>query len=529
MIYVVGSGPAGVSCAMALLQKGVQVTLLDLGLELDAKASDQLVKLQSLGPEKWQSSDLAFLKEGTSAGLGGIPLKYAYGSDFPYRDPGVDWRLEMDGVETRPSFAKGGLSTVWGAAILPYRAEDIRDWPIGEHDLASHYRAVLEFMPVAGCHDLLERLFPLHSECPQTLTPSSQANDFLQDLGAASEELKREGILFGASRLAMWAQSGHRGAGCCYCGQCMYGCPYGLIYSSAHTLDVLRQHPNFTYRNNVAVDRLVENGDKVTLFAHDVSTHDKLQLQASRVFLACGVLATTKILLESLEAFNEPVILRDSCYFLLPLLRLRASSDVSRERLHTLAQLFLEILDPQVCDQTVHLQIYTYNDLYSLALKKIFGPAFRLLEVPAAILLDRLMLVQGYLPSAFSPSIRMELCKDPKSDSSTLRLSPISNERTVPTLNKVVRKLRTNYKYLRAIPLQPMLRPGKPGRGFHSGGTFPMQTSPGKFQSDRYGRPNGFQRVHAVDSTVFPGVPATTITLSVMANAHRIGSSIGDY
>jgi len=55
MIYVVGSGPAGVSCAMALLQKGVQVTLLDLGLELDAKASDQLVKLQSLGPEKWQS------------------------------------------------------------------------------------------------------------------------------------------------------------------------------------------------------------------------------------------------------------------------------------------------------------------------------------------------------------------------------------------------------------------------------------------------------------------------------------------
>jgi choline dehydrogenase-like flavoprotein len=56
-----------------------------------------------------------------------------------------------------------------------------------------------------------------------------------------------------------------------------------------------------------------------------------------------------------------------------------------------------------------------------------------------------------------------------------------------------------------------------------------MRTSPGRFESDRYGRPSGFERVHAVDSTVFPSIPATTITLSVMANAHRIGSSIGDY
>jgi hypothetical protein len=72
----------------------------------------------------------------------------------------------LDGVETRPSFARG-LRTVWGAAILPYRAEEIRDWPIREHELACHYRAVLEFMPLAGRHDLLEQLFPLYSEHPK--------------------------------------------------------------------------------------------------------------------------------------------------------------------------------------------------------------------------------------------------------------------------------------------------------------------------------------------------------------------------
>jgi len=529
MIFVVGSGPAGVSCASALLKQGVQVTLLDPGLELDSEASDRIVKLKGLGPEKWQPQDLAFMKAGTSADIGGIPLKYAYGSDFPYRDPGADWRLEMDGVDSRPSFAKGGLSTVWGAAILPFRANEIRDWPITEHELACHYRAVLEFMPLAGRHDSLEKSFPLYTAFPQPLACSSQATAFLGDLGSAANELEREGILFGQSRLAMWAQANHRGPGCLYCTQCMYGCPYGVIYSSSHTLDVLREHPNFIYRKDVLLERVEENGDKITLFARELKTRGQLQLRGSRVFLACGVLATTKILLESLDAFDQPLTLQDASYFLLPLLRYRSTSDSSSERVHTLAQAFLEILDPQICDQAVHLQIYAYNELYSLALKKLFGPTFPLLKRPTKMLLDRQLLVQGFLPSAYSPSIRTTLSKDPRSGVTCLHLTPVSSNRTEPLLRKVVRKLRRNQKYLRAIPLSPILRMGRPGRSFHSGGTFPMQVSPGQFQSDRFGRPYGFKRVHAVDSTIFPSIPATTITLSIMANASRIGSSIGDY
>lgn len=529
MIYVVGSGPAGVSCASALLQKGLHVTLLDSGLELDPERSSQLVRLQNLRPETWRSADLAFLKERTSADVGGIPLKYAYGSDFPYRDPGAEWRLATDGVETRPSYARGGLSTVWGAAIMPYRADDIRDWPVSEHELALHYQAVLEFMPLAGCRDSLEQLFPLHSERPQTLQLSSQASEFLKDMGAAAGKLKNEDILHGASRLAMWSQPNHHRSGCRYCGQCMYGCPYGLIYSSSHTLETLCEHPNFTYRKNVVVDRVAENGETVTLLARDVSTRERLQLQGSRVFLACGLFATTKILLESLEAFDQELFLQDSSYFLLPLLRFRATPKVSREPLHTLAQVFLEIVDRQVCEHTVHLQVYTYNELYSVALKKLFGSASGLLELPAAMLLDRLLVIQGYLPSSHSPSILTVLRKDPKSGLGTLYLSPVENDRTAAALKKVVRKLTKNYKHLQAIPIGPMLRSGKPGRSFHSGGAFPMKVSPGPFQSDRFGRPYGLKRVHAVDSTVFPSIPATTITLSVMANAHRIGSSIGDY
>jgi hypothetical protein len=73
------------------------------------------------------------------------------------------------------------------------------------------------------------------------------------------------------------------------------------------------------------------------------------------------------------------------------------------------------------------------------------------------------------------------------------------------------------------MPLPVMLKIAEPGRSFHSGGSFPMSLEPRGFQTDLLGRLPGWKRIHAVDATVFPSIPATTITFSAMANAHRIG------
>ena len=51
-----------------------------------------------------------------------------------------------------------------------------------------------------------------------------------------------------------------------------------------------------------------------------------------------------------------------------------------------------------------------------------------------------------------------------------------------------------------------------------------MRERPGPLETDRWGRLHGLERVHLLDASVFPSIPATTITLSVMANAHRIAS-----
>ena len=72
-------------------------------------------------------------------------------------------------------------------------------------------------------------------------------------------------------------------------------------------------------------------------------------------------------------------------------------------------------------------------------------------------------------------------------------------------------------------PLKFFLKISKYGRGYHSGGTFPMKNNPMKIgETDIFGRPYKFNNVHIVDSSTFPSIPQGPIVLSIMSNAYRI-------
>jgi hypothetical protein len=75
-------------------------------------------------------------------------------------------------------------------------------------------------------------------------------------------------------------------------------------------------------------------------------------------------------------------------------------------------------------------------------------------------------------------------------------------------------------------PLLPLLSIGMPGEGRHAGGSFPMSKAPRPFESDLLGRPFGMARTHLIDSSCLPSIPAPTITLTAMANAHRVTAAV---
>jgi choline dehydrogenase-like flavoprotein len=517
MHYVIGSGPAGSACAMALLARGASVTMLDAGLDLETDKAQTIRDIAGKKPELWTPQDRTAIRGEMHAGAKGIPLKLQFGSDFPYRETTdlIPWQAH--GADLLPTLALGGFSNVWGAAMLPHRDKDITDWPINHEDLSLHYQAVTEFTALAAGDDDMKEWFPTHCREPQFLRLSNQAQTLLKNLEASRERLRERGWRFGRARVAVRGQDGPHGKGCVYCRECMSGCPYGCIYNSADTVRQMLANPRFHYRRDVIVTKFHEENDRIIISGFERKTRQPLTFDAGRAYLAAGVIPTAQILLRSLAAYDRPVLLRDSQYFLFPLLLARRARNVRQEQLYTLSQLFIELDRPQLSAHTVHLQLYTHSDIIGEAVRKTLGP----LKGLAPQLEERMIIVQGYIHSAESSSIAMTLRKIGPQD--FLELEARKNPATRSRIKRVMHEVLKNVLRLGGAALPPMLQMAEPGRGFHNGGSFPMRKQPGELETDVLGRPRGWSRLHVVDASALPSVPATTITFSVMANAHRIG------
>ena len=213
-----------------------------------------------------------------------------------------------------------------------------------------------------------------------------------------------------------------------------HGCPRDLIYSSRHGLDTLIKSGWVTYLPGIVVRSLEEIGETVRI--HAINREGaKCQFEAERAFLAAGVLSSTAILLRSLGMFDEPVQIQDSQYFLFPMLQSESSPDVAHERLHTLSQAFVEILDEKISPYTVHLQVYSYSD----HLGQILGDRLGVFKgvFPQNAVLGRLLLVQGYLHSSHSGTITATLKRNGESDA--LFLEAALNPATRGKIHQILR------------------------------------------------------------------------------------------
>jgi choline dehydrogenase-like flavoprotein len=498
--------------------------MVDGGQRLEADRAQFAATLAGLPPEAWSADQRRSLAAGTQAKGKGIPQKLLFGSDFPYR--GGDWEngVSINDTGLQASLAVGGLSTVWGAAMLPYPDHDLDGWPLRLEQLAPHYKAVLERVPLSAVDDDLGEMLPLHADAPVSVRPSRQASLMRETMMRHRSALRERGVIFGQARVGIKAAAHGTGDGCVYCGMCMQGCPYGHIYSAEHTLAELRRDPGFSYRADTVVGSVQEQGSRVVVRGHDRVTREPVEIGADRVFLAAGVIPTTGILLRSIGAHGRVVTAKDSQHFMLPLVLLRDAGDVREERLHALSQLFIEILDASISPYTVHLQVYSFSNIVANAVRDKLGRLAGPLDFLARKAEARLLVVQGFLHSADSGSIAMALRGSAGSDA--LELTALPGERTKAVLRRVMRKLLGNSLRLGAVPLPMLLKVSPIGRSFHAGGTFPMRERPEGLEADLLGRPVGFERVSAVDATVLPTIPATTITLTVMANAHRIASEL---
>lgn len=501
---VIGSGPSGVAVASALLERGRRVTMIDGGQRLEPARVSARESLADKTPETWSRDDRSrWQAPQFEAAVGQVRR---YGSDFAMEPAEKTFASQTAPFRLRASHAAGGLSNLWGSALLPYAAADMAGWPITANDLAPHYRAIAKFLPIAGRNDDLHGLFPtLPIEGNFPLTPSPQAARLLDRMSRARAGLGALGLTAGQSRQAV-AQ------GCKMCGQCLHGCPWGLIWQAGQQVETLRRDPNFTYRPGLIVRHFSEGPDHVTLTLADGQI-----LRASRAYFATGVLESARILLAS---GATQLTLRDSHHGFLPALHLWPSPRrPDRGPFHTLPQAFVELTAPDISPYLVHAQLYTWNEFFERDLVGTYGRRLPGSDPIWRAMARRLIVSQIFLHSDHSACVHLTLAADGRLNA---RVDP--NPETGPIFDAAARRLAKGLRLAGLAPLTFARRQNPVGSSFHAGATLPMSDHPSVAQSDILGRPKGLQRVHIVDASVLPAIPATTITLPVMANAHRIGA-----
>ena len=488
-VLVIGSGPAGVAAVHALLARGLEVTLLDGGDTLDPAIAARVADLVPQ-PQPWTAAQTEALRGNLHATRRGVAVKTHLGDNFAQRTaPDL---VVPQNVRAAASLATGGLSHVWGAAVAPWSAAELSTWPLPSGALDPHFAALDRWIPTTQTDD----------------PPMQHLLSHWTTHGAA---LQSRGWRLDPARVAVDVST------CVQCALCLHGCPTQSLWNAQAVVERWVAQNAITHAPGWLVRGLEEGPSDVTLHTVHRQTGAPRTWRADRVILAAGTIRSG-LLLAALTG-RLRTTWATSQYFLAPFVPFHTPASPLSTPRRTLAAAFAQVPDARG-GPPAHVQFYGPNDLHLAAIRATLGPAAPWLTRLTNAAAHRLMSLQGYLHSSFSPQLEGVL------DHDRLVLSARLRAETPGAIQAVVRELSDARRALGGQVLTPLLQAGVPGDGAHLGASWPMAVQPRADQTDTLGRPAGLSRIHVVDASVLPAIAAPTITWTLMANAHRIASEV---
>jgi len=509
-VVVIGSGLSAIGAIKSLINLGIKPTVLDVGKTLDNGKLKIIQQLSQKSPDKWTTEDREQIALKSSVdNKDGIPKKLAFGSDYFYGKSAQNAPVENNRLIPPFSYAKGGLSAGWGAAILPPSQYDMLDWPISIDEIHKYCQIVLNDLPYSSDDDGLSLNFPQMNKNNDKLTLSSRANYILEKL-KSNVKLKKDNILYGQARLLVNTSNEN---GCQYCGECMSGCVYKAIYKAEDEISELHNDGKIDYIQNCLVDKLIETEDKVIVeFFNKDNCKEKKEFD--KVFLGAGAVNSARIILNSLDKFDKILKVKSRGGFVMPVFSFKYLP-VDWPKVNTQPSLFIEFRNSGL-KHWVHTQVSCDNELLltMLGLRNVTNKP--LSKVKLFIANHTYLLLVNY-HSKHSGEYEIKLRK---SSNNTLQSE---HKKSYPQFNILLSswwKLFNIFIKIGSLPLYPFAKLNS--GSYHVGGTLPMRENPQDLETDILGKVKGMKNTHIIDTATFPSLPGTTIGLLTIANAYRI-------
>jgi len=498
-VIVIGSGPAGVSAAVPLVEAGRRVLMIDGGDDDVTPAGApwrQMLgdDLEALRPDdgltpKWRTPEARRTM--------GAFKRYSAIDEEDFLGVGA--------------LARGGLSRIWGGFVGELDAEELSDWPITAAELRPSYAAVVDRIGVSGSGD--DDMAESYGAAGTLLAPPPLGPTAAAIIARYAAAPRDPDFALGRARNALiTADLGARRA-CDLRFACLWGCPRGAIYDARQDVALLRQRANFALRERATAVRLARRDD-----GWEVTTTHGHRLRAARLIVAAGTLGSLRLVAPLIDPPPATLPLLNSPVMAMPLVVPRRLGGKMPAHGHSLAQLGFRLRCSAAPGDHVSGAVYEVAGLpaSSFAARMPFGrragtEIFRALA-PA------LSVATLYFPGRYSANTVSLRYGD---GGVRIHVRGGVADGFDALARTVRRRLARIWRRLGAFAL-PGAALAIAGTDAHLGGVFPLGAA-APHGTSRFGELNAAPGLHIVDGSVLPTIASTFTTLTIMANADRIG------
>ena len=526
---VVGSGATGAIVANSLVEVGVNVAVLDVGVE-DEQYKEIIPDKDFVSIRKEYSDQKDYF---LGKQFEGIPWETAkVGSQLtPPRSflTQLTEKLipfESDSFKPMESMAKGGLGGGWGLGCYEFSKPELDAIGLKEPEMFRAYDAVANHIGISGIKDDgapyclrdLKNVQPV-SELEQNLS------GVFTSYNIQKNSLNKKGIFVGRSALALLTKDKDNRSAVQYRDMDFWSDKDKSAYRSWMTIDQLKEKSNFAYHKNCLVLKFKEHDSGVDVIVKRTDTNEEQIFTCKKLILSPGVLGTARIVIRSFDYKKEqlPVICNPYCY--IPCLQWRMLGKEIEQKKTSLGQLVMYLDENRNNFDVGMAALFSYRSLL----------LFKLIKETPLNYSDARIIMQ-YLQSSFTiagihhpekGSASKFICMKKDADTYTgdlLTGQYILSEQEIRTNEKREQKIKLALKSLGCQPLKTVYTPH--GGSIHYAGTLPFNDNGQMFSIHSNGKLGGTKNVFVADGSGFNYLPAKGLTFTLMANAYNVAKNV---
>ncbi len=526
---VVGSGCTGAMAAQTLAEAGLQVAILDGGLEnknyADAIPDQDYLTLRRTDPNQYK-----YLIGNNAEGLGWGKVGKAEQITPPRQHiiQLVDKYLPLDSDTFSPyeSLAYGGLGTGWGLGCWEYSKAEAEAVGLEYNQLEAAYNLVADRIGISATRDdaVAYTIGSLQNFQPSAELDRNHRLIYKKYL-AHKNTLARKGFVMGRAPLALLTQDKNSRSKYSYKDMDFYSDNNHSAWRPWMTVDQLKKLSNFSYIGNQLVLQFQETAQGIIVDCLDLKTESRSQFQCKKLILAPGVLGSARIVLRSLSSGSTKLPLLCNPYSYVPCIQPRLLGQAAEEHKLGFAQLSFFLDEEQNNFGAAMASLYSYQSLMLFRIVRQvplnFGDARKLLQY----LISGLLIMGIHQPDKISPDKYLRLVDDtnsPTGDKLRVAYNLTEEERSAQRRHE-----KKYFKAMRSLGAFPIKRidPGA-GAAIHYAGCLPFSKQSEPFHVSPTGRLHGTKQVYVADGSGFKYLPAKGLTFSLMANAHLVAKAV---